>query len=128
MRHMVLIGTLALATALTSPAHAGWYVKMHGSTDSLTWQSSDGHALDLSSKECKGIKVVKIAPNGRDGLHKGDLITAVDGHAVAHVVDLLTYANAHLQDPVELSVSHGGHDVDVTLAAGKLGALLHPHP
>lgn len=128
MRCMTLIGTLALVIALTSPAHAGWYVKMHGTTDSLTWQSADGHALDLSSKEGKGVRIVKIAPDGRDGLHKGDLITAVDGHVVAHVADLLTYANAHLQDPAKLSVSHGGHDVNVTLAAGELGALVHPHP
>ncbi len=128
MRRLILCSALALTSMAVMPAHAGWYVKMHGTTNSLTWQSTDGRALDLSSGDGKGIKVVAIAPDKRDGLHKGDLITAIDGHAVARVVDLLTYANAHLQDPATLSVSHAGKDVDVTLAAGELGALMHPHP
>ncbi|MBU6248803.1 MAG: hypothetical protein KGN77_13695, partial [Xanthomonadaceae bacterium] len=128
MRHATIIGALVMAVALTASAHAGWYVEMHGTTDSLSWQGNDGRALDLSSMDGKGIKVVTIMPDGRDGLHKGDLITAVDGHAVGQVVDLVTYANAHMTNPTRLSISRHGHDTDLALAAGKLGALMHPHP
>ncbi len=49
MRHMRLIGSLILATALASSAHVGWYVEMHGTTDSLTWQSADGPHHDVVS-------------------------------------------------------------------------------
>lgn len=127
MRHAAIIGALALATALTSVAHAG-YIKIHGTTDNLAWQSENDRALELSSKDGRGITVVTISPEGQDGLHKGDLITAVDGHAVAHVVDLVTFANAHMQDQAKLSVSRGGHDIDVMLPDGALGALVHPQP
>lgn len=128
MRHIALTVAFALATAVAAPAHAGWYVSMHGTAESLTWKGADGQALNLSSKDGKGIVVAMIAPDGRDGLHAGDRITAVDGLSVVHVKDLLTYANAHMQDPAKLSVERKGHAVDVALAAGELGALVHPHP
>ncbi len=127
MRQMALTAALALATALATPAHAGWYVSMHGTTDELSWKANDGRNLELSSRDGKGIRVVAIAPAGYDGLHKGDLITAVNGHASTHVADLLTFANAHMQDPARLSVIRDGHQADVALAAGELGALVHPH-
>ena len=130
MRHAAIIGTLALAATMASAAHAAWpgYIKIHGTTDNLTWHSANDRALELSSKDGKGIEVVTISPEGQDGLHKGDLITAVDGHAVAHVVDLVTFANAHMKDQAKLSVSRGGHDIDVMLPDGALGALVHPQP
>ena len=128
MRHIALSAAFALAAALATPVHAGWYVSMHGTAESLTWKGANGQALDLSSKDGKGVVVDRIAPDGRDGLHAGDRITAVDGQSVAHVKDLVTYANAHMQDPAKLSVRRGGHTVDVALAAGELGALVHPHP
>lgn len=128
MRYRLLTATLAMTMAVSLPAHAGWYVKMHGTTDSLTWQANNGQSLELSSKAGEGIRVVTIKPDNRDGLKKGDLISAVDGQAVAHVKDLLTYANTHMQDPATLSVQRDGHSVDVALAAGELGALVHPHP
>lgn len=131
MRHATIIGALVLATVLTSVAHAGWagsYIKIHGTADNLAWQSENDRALELSSKDGKGIEVVTISPEEQNGLHKGDLITAVDGHAVAHVVDLVTFANAHMQDQAKLSVSRGGHDMDVMLPDGALGALVHPQP
>ena len=131
MRHLALIGTLALATALTSLAHAGWlpnYVKIHGTSDHLDWHTADGRALDLSSKNGRGVEVVKITPDDRANLHQGDFITAVNGQAVVDVVDLVTYANAHMQDPATLSLRRAGHDVDVKLAASELGKLMHPQP
>ena len=131
MRHAALIGILILATTLASAAHAGWpvnYIKIHGTTDHLNWHDAKGRALELSSKDGPGIKVVTISPEGRDGLYKGDLITAVDGHVVAHVVDLVTFANAHMQDQAKLSVSRNGHNMDVMLATSELGALVHPQP
>jgi S1-C subfamily serine protease len=131
MRHAAIIGTLVLATALAPAAHAGWpgkYIKIHGTTDNLTWHGAKDRAVELSSKDGRGIKVVTISPEGQDGLHKGDLITAVDGYVVAHVVDLVTFANAHMKDPAKLSVSRDDHTMDVVLAAGELGALVHPQP
>lgn len=128
MRHIALTAAFALAAALAAPAHAGWYVSMHGTAESLSWKGANGQALDLSSKDGKGVVVAMITPDGRDGLHAGDRITAVDGQSVAHVKDLVTYANAHMQDPVKLTLEHRGHAMDVALAAGKLGALVHPHP
>lgn len=127
MRQIALTAALALATALATSAHAGWYVSMHGTTDNLSWKANDGRNLVLSSSDGKGIQVVAIAPAGYDGLHKGDLITAVNGHASNHVADLLAFANAHMRDPVMLSVNRNGQQVDVALAAGELGALVHPH-
>ena len=131
MRHATIIGALVLATALTSVVHAGWagsYIKIHGTTDNLAWQGENDRALELSSKDGKGIEVVTISPEEQNGLHKGDLITAVDGHAVAHVVDLVTFANNHMQDQAKLSVTRNGHDKSVVLANGALGALVHPQP
>lgn len=130
MRHAAIIGTLILTATLASATHAGWpgYVKIHGTRDNLAWHNANDRALELSSKDGKGIDVVTISPDQQGGLHKGDLITAVDGHAVAHVVDLVTFANAHMQDPAKLSVQRDGHEADVALAAGELGALVHPHP
>jgi S1-C subfamily serine protease len=125
---MLCTAVFALAATLASPTHAGWYVGIHGTAQSLSWKGANGQALDLSSKDGKGIVVVTIAPDGRDGLHEGDRITAVDGQLVAHVEDLVTYANAHMQDPAKLSVSRGGHTLDVALAAGALAAMIHPHP
>lgn len=98
MRYMTLIGTLLLSGATALPVHAGWYVQMHSTTESLSWRGAHGQALDLTSRDDKGIRVVTIVPDGRDGLHKGDRITAIDGHVVPHVQDLLTYVNAHMQD------------------------------
>jgi len=128
MRHMLCTAAFALAATLASPAHAGWYVSIHGTAQSLSWKGANGQALDLSSKDGKGITVVTISPDGRDGLRQGDRIAAIDGQPVAHVEDLVTYANAHMQDPAKLSVQRSGHTVDVALAAGELGALVHPHP
>lgn len=124
MRHIALIASLALAIAVTSSAQAGWSVHI----DNLTSTRPDGRVIDLSSKMGTGIKVVTIAPEGRDGLHEGDVITAVDGHPLVYVTDLVAYAKTHMQDPARLSVNRGNHNTDVTLAAGKLGALLNAQP
>ncbi|MHB1056624.1 MAG: PDZ domain-containing protein [Rhodanobacter sp.] len=128
MRHLIMLGALATATALALPAHAGWYVHQHGTRDSLTWSDTDGRALELESPKGKGIEIARIAPAGRGGLQQGDVITAVDGHAVTHVADLLTYANAHLPDAAKLSVHRGHGELEVALPPGELAALVHPHP
>ncbi len=128
MRHIAPSAVFALAAALAAPVHAGWYVSMHGTAESLRWNGANGQALDLSSKDGKGVVVATIAPDGRDGLHEGDCITAVDGHSIAHVKDLVNYANAHMQDPAKLSVRRRGHAMDIALAAGELGGLVHPRP
>lgn len=128
MRHLILLGTLAITAAIALPAHAGLYVKIHGTHDHLTWHASDGRALELASTDGKGILVDRIAPAGRDGLQQGDEITAVDGQPVAHVFDLVTYANAHLQAASKLTVRRGHGDLQLALPAGELAALVHPSP
>lgn len=128
MRHLILLGALAVATVFALPAHAGHYVYIHGTRDMLTWHSPDGRALDLTSPDGKGIRVARIEPADRDGLKPGDVIAAVDGQPVGHVVDLVTYANAHLQAACKLSVRRGHDDLQLTLPAGDLAALVHPQP
>lgn len=127
MRHLILLGALAAAAAFALPAHAA-SVYIHGTHDMLTWHSSDGRALDLTSPDGKGIRVARIEPAERDGLKLGDVIAAVDGQPVAHVVDLVTYANAHSQAACKLSVHRGHDDLQLTLPAGELTALVHPQP
>jgi S1-C subfamily serine protease len=128
MRNLILLGVLILATGLTLPAHAGWSVQMHGTRDSLTWRANNGQALNLASPYGKGIEVVDIEPAGRDGLQQGDVITAVDNQVVARVVDLLTYSNAHPNDATRLTLHRGHGEQELVVGAGKLNALLHPHP
>lgn len=128
MRHLILLGALAATTVFALPAHAGLYVYEHGTRDMLTWHSPDGRALDLASPEGTGIHIDHIAPADRDGLKQGDVITAVDGQPIAHVVDLLTYANAHLQAACKLTVRRGQDDQSIALPAGELAALVHPQP
>lgn len=128
MRHLILLGALAAATAFALPAHAGHYVYIHGTRDMLTWHSPDGRALDLTSPGGKGIRVARIEPADRDGLKPGDVIVAADGKPVAHVFDLVTYANAHLQAASKLTVRRGHGDLQLALPAGELAALVHPQP
>lgn len=128
MKHMLLAGAFTVVAALTATAQAGLYVKIHGTQDHLTWDASDGRALELASPNGKGIAVERIAPAGRDGLQPGDVITAVEGQPVAHVVDLVTYANAHLQAASKLTVHRGHGNVQLALPGGELAALVHPSP
>lgn len=128
MRRMILLGAIAATAIAALPAHADWYVKIHGTRDSLTWHTDQGRALDLASPEGKGVHVDKIKPAGRDGLQQGDTIVAVDGQPVAHVLDLVTFANAHLQSACELTVRRGQGNTQVSLPAGELTALVHPSP
>lgn len=127
MRHLILLGALAFATACALPAHAA-SVYEHGTRDMLTWHASDGRALDLASPDGKGIHIARIEPAGRDGLKPGDVIRAVDGQAVAHVGDLTSYANAHLQAACKLTVRRGQADLQLALPGGELAALVHPRP
>lgn len=128
MRHLILLGMLAITATLALPAYAGLYVKIHGTHNHLTWHASDGRTLELASTDCKGILVDRIAPAGRDGLQQGDAIIAVDGQPVTQVFDLVTYANAHLQAASKLTVHRGHGDLQLALPGGELAALVHPSP
>lgn len=128
MRHLILLGAMAATAIIALPAHADWYVKIHGTRDSLTWHTDKGRALDLASPEGKGVHINRIEPAGRDGLRQGDLIVAVDGQPVAHVVDLTNFANAHLQVACKLTVQRSHGSMQVALPAGELAALVHPSP
>ena len=128
MRHATMLGALAIAATIALPAHAGGYVKIHGTRDSLTWHTDKDRALDLASPEGKGVHVNRIEPAGRNDLQQGDMIVAVDGQPVAHVVDLLNFSNAHLQAACMLTVQRDRNNVQVALPAGELSALVHPSP
>lgn len=128
MRHLILLSVLAAASTIGMPAHAGLYVYEHGTRDMLTWHSPDGRALDLASPGGNGIRVDRIKPADRDGLKPGDVIVAANGQPVAHVVDLVNYANAHLQAACKLSVRRGHTDLQLALPAGELASLVHPQP
>jgi S1-C subfamily serine protease len=128
MRNLIALGAIAAATAFALPAQALSYLKIHGTRDSLTWHTGNGRALDLASPEGKGIHIERIEPAGYDGLLKGDLIVAADGQPMAHVVDLLKFANTHLQAPCKLTVQRGQRNMQVALPAGELAALVHPSP
>jgi len=128
MRQLILLGTLITTAAFTLPAHAGSYVYIHGTRDMLTWHSPDGRALDAASPDGKGIRINRIEPVGHDGLQQGDVIVAADDQPVAHVADLTTFANAHLQAACKLTVHRGQSNVQIALPAGELAALVHPSP
>lgn len=128
MRTLILFGALAAAAVVALPAQADGYLKIHGTRDSLAWHDSNDRALDLASPEGKGARINRIEPAGRDGLRQGDVIVAVDGQPVAHVVDLTIFANAHLQAASRLTVQRGSGNAQVALPAGELAALVHPSP
>lgn len=128
MRHLIMFGVFATAIILALPAHASGYVKIHGTRDSLTWHTDKVRALDLAFPEGKGVHINRIEPAGYDGLQQGDVIVAVDDQPVAHVVDLLKFANTHLQAACKLTVQRGRDNVQVALPAGELTALVHPSP
>ena len=128
MRHLVLLGAIVATTIVALPAHADWYVKIHGTRDSLTWHTEMGRELDLASPEGKGVRVDRVEPAGHDGLQQGDVVVAVDGQSVVHVVDLLDFANAHLQAACKPTVHRGRDNAQVALPAGELTALVHPSP
>ncbi|MEP7186507.1 MAG: PDZ domain-containing protein [Rhodanobacter sp.] len=128
MRHMTLIGTLFLAAAIASPAHAGWYTTFHNTHDSLVWHNSDHRALELHSDNSDGVEVTKIAPADLWGLRKGDVILAVDGHPVMHVDELFKQLQTSKPAPVTIRLRRGHAEQVLTIAGSDYTNLVNPHP
>lgn len=128
MRHMTLIGTLVLAVAIASPAHAGWYTSFHNTRDSLVWRNSDSRALELHSDSSAGVEVTKISPDDLWGLRKGDVILAVDGHPVTHVDELFKQLQTSKPAAVKIQLRRDHSEQVVTIAAADYTNLINPHP
>jgi S1-C subfamily serine protease len=131
MRHLSLLGALAIATTFALPAHANWQhwsLDEHSTEDALTWNNSEGHSLDLDSAAGNGVAIVKIETADTHGLRAGDVILAVNGHAVKHVTDLINQANVNERGAVTLELQHGHQNRQVAIAGSDLYALIHPHP
>lgn len=131
MRYLPLLASLAMTTAFALPAHAGgqyWSLDEHNTDDTMTWHNSKNHSLALDSTAGKGVVVVKIEPADTHGLHAGDVILAVNGHAVKHVIDLINQANANEHGTVTLELQRGHDNKQIVIAGSDLYALIHPHP
>ncbi|MEY2114888.1 MULTISPECIES: PDZ domain-containing protein [Rhodanobacter] len=131
MRHLSLLGAIAIASMFTLPTHASWQhwsLDEHSTDNSLTWKNSEGHSLDLDSAAGKGVTIVKIEGNGMHGLQPGDVILAVNGHAVKRVADLISQANANEHGTTTVALRRGHENKRITIAGSDLYALIHPHP
>ncbi len=128
MRYMTLIGTLVLAAAMASPAHAGWYTTFHNTHDSLVWHNSDSRALELHSGSNAGVEVTNISPADLWGLHQGDVILAVDGHPVAHVDELFKQLQTRKPAAVKLSLRRDHAEQVLTIVGADYANLINPHP
>lgn len=131
MRYLPLLASIAMTTAFAISAHAGgqyWSLNEHNTDDTMTWHNSENHSLDLDSTAGKGVVVVKIEPNGTYGLQTGDVILAVNGHAMNHVVDLINQANANGHGTATLELQRGHDSKHIVIAGSDLYALIHPHP
>lgn len=131
MRTMILLAALAAATTLALPAHAGWQhwsLDEHSTDNTLTWSNSEGRSLDLESADGKGAVIVKIEATATYGLEPGDVIIAVNHHAVKHVADLITLANANEHGSVTIELQRGHKNQQISIVGSDLYTLIHPHP
>ena len=130
MRRLIplLCGTFVLAAVTVMPVYAGWYTTFHNTHDSLVWHNSDGRALDLKSNDSAGIEVAKVNPVDLWGLRKGDVILAVDGHAVKHVDELFTRLQASKPADVKIQLRRDHVEQELTIAGSDYTNLVNPHP
>jgi hypothetical protein len=91
---------------------------LHGDDDCSTtfaWHDSD-HALTLKSGEGEGIRVTHTEPASVWGLQQGDVILAVDDHAVDQVQELRERLDASKPKPVAIRVRRDKTEHEITVA------------
>jgi len=126
MRRLLLGGMLALVSALTQPALAGWVYQLN-SDDSLSWRIAD-HALKLHSDNTSGITVTKVGTEPVWGLREGDVIVAVDDHPLKHVSELMNWLRASKPATVVLHVRRAGAPLALSVTAAEYGQVISPVP
>lgn len=87
-----------------------------GSTQSLTLKSGDG----------EGISVTHTEPASVWGLQQGDVILAVDGHAVDQVQELLNRLDASKPEPVALRVRRDRAEQEINVTENDYGNIATP--
>jgi len=98
MKFFTTMALLACSIGLPAmpAARAATHVSSHTSTHHRTSLQVDDHALDWRSDGNSlrlhdgpsGMKVISLVPDGWLGLHRGDLILAVDGRTVTTIASL----------------------------------------
>lgn len=91
---------------------------VHGDDDcsnTFAWHDSE-HALTLESGDGEGIKVTHTEPASVWGLQQGDVILAVDNHAVDQVQELLERLDASKPRPVAIRVRRDKTEQEITVA------------
>jgi hypothetical protein len=91
---------------------------VHGDDDcsnTFTWHDAD-HVLTLKSGDGEGIRVTHMEPASVWGLQQGDVILAVDDHAVDQVQELLERLNASKPNPVAIRVRRDKTEHEITVA------------
>ena len=81
----------------------------------FAWHDA-GHALSLKSGDGEGIEVTRTEPASVWGLQQGDVILAVDGHAVDQVEELLKRLDASKPKPVAIRVRRDTREQEITVA------------
>lgn len=128
MRKLIPLTILFVAAFTILPVHAGWYDYQHNTDDNLVWHDSLGEALALKSGKDDGVKVINLSPVTLWGLHKGDAILAVDGHAVQHVRQFLDLLYKNKPAAVTILVNRGNAEQTLTVKASDYTKIVNPQP
>lgn len=119
---------MLIAAFTVLPAHAGWYDYQHNTDNSLVWHDSLGESLTLKSGTSAGVDVADLSPATLWGLHQGDIMLAVDGHAVKHVGQLLKLLYANKPNSVQVLVRRGSEERTLTVKAADYSKIVSPQP
>lgn len=117
---IVLSATLAATVAFAD-------TRVHSSDSDYSW-SENGRGLSLHSHGASGIVVDRTNPVPFHGLRPGDVIVAVDGHAVTQVNDLLKAVRGHDTTPMTMRVHRAGSDVTLSWTHAEFHALFPSPP
>lgn len=91
----------------------------------FAWHDAD-HALTLKSGDGKGIRVTHTEPPSVWGLQQGDVILAVDDHAVDQVQVLLERLDASKPNPVAIRVRRDNTEHEITVAERDYTSIAAP--
>jgi|GEM_PF-891051 len=103
---------------------------LHADEDCSTtvaWHDAD-HGLTLKSGDGEGIRVTRTEPASVWGLQQGDVILAVDGHAVDQVQELIERLDASKPKPVAIRVRRDKTEQEITLAESDYANMASSSP